>query len=124
METASPDRACARASVALPKRAKFSRSAGSRNPTWLEPFQSRWRRQTRRVAGSNGTFTTARSRGWSISGLVGLADRVEALGGTVEVRSQPGKGTHITAELLLDTDYATASLRRGNTQSARGKWHV
>ena len=35
------------------------------------------------------------------SGLVGLTDRVEALGGSIRVRSQPGDGTHITAELPL-----------------------
>jgi PAS domain S-box-containing protein len=38
------------------------------------------------------------------SGLVGLADRVEALGGSVEVRSRPGHGTHITAELPLEVE--------------------
>jgi PAS domain S-box-containing protein len=35
------------------------------------------------------------------SGLVGLTDRVEALGGSIRVRSRPGDGTHITAELPL-----------------------
>jgi signal transduction histidine kinase len=38
------------------------------------------------------------------SGLVGLTDRVEALGGSIEVRSTPGKGTHITAELPLELE--------------------
>jgi PAS domain S-box-containing protein len=38
------------------------------------------------------------------SGLVGLADRVEALGGSVEVRSQPGHGTQVTAELPLEME--------------------
>jgi signal transduction histidine kinase len=33
------------------------------------------------------------------SGLVGLADRVEALGGSINVQSRPGDGTQITAEL-------------------------
>ncbi|MCU1450260.1 MAG: histidine kinase,GAF protein, partial [Acidimicrobiales bacterium] len=33
------------------------------------------------------------------SGLVGLTDRVEALGGSIEFRSRPGDGTHIIAEL-------------------------
>ncbi|MCW2540646.1 MAG: two-component system sensor kinase [Frankiales bacterium] len=42
------------------------------------------------------------------SGLVGLADRVEALGGSVEVRSRPAQGTHITAELPLETEMATS----------------
>jgi signal transduction histidine kinase len=41
------------------------------------------------------------------SGLVGLADRVEALGGSVEVRSRPGDGTHITAELPLEMEMTT-----------------
>jgi signal transduction histidine kinase len=35
------------------------------------------------------------------SGLVGLADRVEALGGSVRISSRPGDGTQITAELPL-----------------------
>ena len=35
------------------------------------------------------------------SGLRGLADRVEALGGTLQVDSPPGGGTRVTAELPL-----------------------
>jgi signal transduction histidine kinase len=35
------------------------------------------------------------------SGLVGLTDRVEALGGSLEIRSTPGYGTRITATLPL-----------------------
>jgi PAS domain S-box-containing protein len=42
------------------------------------------------------------------SGLVGLTDRVEALGGSVEVRSRPGHGTHITAELPLEMETGTS----------------
>jgi signal transduction histidine kinase len=38
------------------------------------------------------------------SGLVGLSDRVEALGGSIRVRSSPGDGTHITAVLPLERD--------------------
>jgi signal transduction histidine kinase len=38
------------------------------------------------------------------SGLVGLTDRVEALGGSIRVRSRPGDGTHITAELPLEPE--------------------
>ena len=38
------------------------------------------------------------------SGLVGLADRVEALGGSVRVGSRPGDGTHLTAELPLEPE--------------------
>jgi signal transduction histidine kinase len=37
-----------------------------------------------------------RSRG---SGIIGLTDRVEALGGSISVESPPGEGTRITAEL-------------------------
>jgi signal transduction histidine kinase len=33
------------------------------------------------------------------SGLRGLVDRVEALGGRLDVRSDPGSGTTLTAEL-------------------------
>jgi glucose-6-phosphate-specific signal transduction histidine kinase len=33
------------------------------------------------------------------SGLIGLADRVEALGGSIEVSSPPGEGTRILARL-------------------------
>jgi signal transduction histidine kinase len=36
------------------------------------------------------------------SGLVGLTDRVEALGGSIRVGSPPGDGTHITVELPLE----------------------
>jgi PAS domain S-box-containing protein len=35
------------------------------------------------------------------SGLVGLRDRVEALGGSIDVRSEPGHGTRIVASLPL-----------------------
>jgi signal transduction histidine kinase len=42
-----------------------------------------------------------RTRG---SGLVGLADRVEALGGSLAVRSEPGHGTSVTARLPLDLE--------------------
>jgi signal transduction histidine kinase len=37
------------------------------------------------------------------SGLVGLTDRVESLGGTITVVSPPGRGTSLRAELPLDT---------------------
>ena len=36
------------------------------------------------------------------SGLLGLKDRVEAIGGTILLDSRPGKGTALTAELPLD----------------------
>ena len=35
------------------------------------------------------------------SGLRGLADRVETLGGTLQVQSVPGRGTHLAAEIPL-----------------------
>jgi signal transduction histidine kinase len=40
------------------------------------------------------------------SGLVGLADRVEALGGSIQVRSGAGDGMHITAQLPLEFESA------------------
>jgi signal transduction histidine kinase len=36
------------------------------------------------------------------SGLAGLTDRVQALGGSIRVSSRPGDGTHITAELPVE----------------------
>jgi PAS domain S-box-containing protein len=36
------------------------------------------------------------------SGLVGLADRVEALGGSIRVSSRPGKGTQIAVQLPVE----------------------
>jgi signal transduction histidine kinase len=38
------------------------------------------------------------------SGLLGLRDRVEALGGSIRIQSQPGNGTSITVELPLEPD--------------------
>jgi signal transduction histidine kinase len=38
------------------------------------------------------------------SGLVGLTDRVEALGGSISIVSPPGAGTRITAELPLELE--------------------
>jgi signal transduction histidine kinase len=43
---------------------------------------------------------------WRGSGLVGLSDRVAALGGTIRLESRPGEGTHITAELPLELEAA------------------
>jgi signal transduction histidine kinase len=37
------------------------------------------------------------------SGLVGLADRVEALGGRLHIESPPGHGTQLTAEIPCQT---------------------
>jgi signal transduction histidine kinase len=36
------------------------------------------------------------------TGLPGLADRVEALGGTLELESPPGRGTRLVARFPLD----------------------
>jgi signal transduction histidine kinase len=36
------------------------------------------------------------------SGLVGLRDRVEAVGGSIEITSPPGHGTHVVVQLPLD----------------------
>jgi PAS domain S-box-containing protein len=41
------------------------------------------------------------------SGLVGLTDRVEALGGSIEIRSPRGEGTAIVADLPVETEPAT-----------------
>jgi signal transduction histidine kinase len=38
------------------------------------------------------------------SGLIGLRDRVQALGGSIEVNSPPGDGTAIVVELPLQPD--------------------
>ena len=43
------------------------------------------------------------------SGLLGLKDRVEALGGTIEVASPPGRGTRLEVEIPLLGDAAVAS---------------
>ena len=43
------------------------------------------------------------------SGLVGLKDRVEAIGGTLSVQSRPGHGTRLDAELPLEVDRFTSS---------------
>ena len=40
------------------------------------------------------------------SGLAGLADRVEALGGSIHVHSAAGTGTHITVDLPLEYELA------------------
>ena len=40
------------------------------------------------------------------SGLAGLTDRVEALGGSIRVHSAAGAGTHITVDLPLEHEPA------------------
>jgi PAS domain S-box-containing protein len=42
------------------------------------------------------------------SGLAGLADRVEAVGGTLALESPAGEGTRVTAELPLDNEAVSA----------------
>lgn len=51
------------------------------------------------VAGDDGVGGADPGAG---TGLRGLADRLEALGGTLAVDSPPGRGTRVTAELPLD----------------------
>jgi len=43
------------------------------------------------------------------SGLIGLKDRVEALGGTIDVASPPGSGTRLDVEIPLPADRPAAS---------------
>jgi signal transduction histidine kinase len=38
------------------------------------------------------------------SGLIGLKDRVEALGGTIDIASPPGSGTRLDVEIPLRAD--------------------
>jgi signal transduction histidine kinase len=49
--------------------------------------------------GDNGAGGADPRRG---TGLRGLADRVEALGGKIELRSPPGQGTVLTASIPYD----------------------
>jgi PAS domain S-box-containing protein len=51
------------------------------------------------------------------SGLVGLRDRVEALGGTIRIDSPPGGGTSLVVTLPLDVD--PASLGKGRASEYR-----
>jgi signal transduction histidine kinase len=44
------------------------------------------------------------------SGLAGLADRVEALGGSIHVHSAAGAGTHITVDLPLEYELAQGAV--------------
>jgi PAS domain S-box-containing protein len=43
------------------------------------------------------------------SGLVGLSDRIEAVGGMLTLSSQPGDGTHIRVEIPLSTETPTTA---------------
>jgi signal transduction histidine kinase len=44
------------------------------------------------------------------SGLAGLTDRVEALGGSIQLRSAAGAGTHITVDLPLEYELAQGAV--------------
>jgi two-component system sensor histidine kinase DegS len=39
-------------------------------------------------------------------GLIGIRERVTAVGGTLQIFSQPGRGTQIMVEIPLDLSYA------------------
>jgi len=43
------------------------------------------------------------------SGLQGLRDRVEAIGGWLDLQSPPGGGTHLTARLPLQSKSAVSN---------------
>jgi PAS domain S-box-containing protein len=53
------------------------------------------------------------------SGLVGLSDRIEAVGGTLTVSSQPGDGTHIRAEIPLSMGTPTTDSDGGRGAASR-----
>jgi signal transduction histidine kinase len=50
------------------------------------------------------------------SGLVGLRDRVQALGGSIKVNSRPGQGTVILAELPLQPDAPVRTPPKGRNR--------
>jgi len=50
----------------------------------------------------DGTGFDADSAGYGV-GLQGMADRLSALGGGLEVRSEPGRGTTVTGRLPAHT---------------------
>ena len=54
------------------------------------------------------------------SGLVGLTDRIRALGGSVRISSRPGNGTHITAELPVELEDDTTPGAPQNPHQTRG----
>src|SRR5262249_18576519 len=77
------------ASEALANAAKYSQAA--RIDVLLEQRE----RSLLLSIGEDGVGGAEAARG---SGLVGLADRVEALGGSIRLTSRPGEGTQIIAE--------------------------
>jgi PAS domain S-box-containing protein len=54
------------------------------------------------------------------SGLVGLRDRVEALGGTIETTSPPGQGTYLLARIPVGSDAPTPGPHHPIESSPRG----
>ena len=46
----------------------------------------------------------ARERSERGAGLLGMRERISNLGGSLSIRSRPGQGTHLSAELPLDTE--------------------
>jgi len=54
------------------------------------------------------------------SGIQNMADRVEALGGTLEVASSPGAGTRVRGRLPIPADRATSAVVDGPQEAAAG----
>jgi signal transduction histidine kinase len=54
------------------------------------------------------------------SGLIGLSDRVAALGGTLAIASPTGGGTTVTASIPIDPAHATAAGEAGTRQRLPG----
>jgi signal transduction histidine kinase len=46
------------------------------------------------------------------TGLLGIKDRVEAIGGTLTVQSRPGQGTRLDVEVPVSTDIPARPRRR------------
>jgi GAF domain len=74
-------------------------------------WRTRWPNCRRSRAGSTrrscpSVVLARRCARWRGSGLTGLADRVETLGGSIHVRSAAGAGTHITVDLPLEYELA------------------
>jgi signal transduction histidine kinase len=56
------------------------------------------------------------------SGLIGLKDRAEALGGTIEIKSPPGGGTRIHVEIPVSPDQLIDSPELAATTDSGGLW--
>ena len=72
--------------------------------------RKRCRRTIKRVCDGGRARRRNRRRGRAVpgSGLVGLADRVEALGGRLHIESPPGQGTQLTAEIPVPKNDQTS----------------